>query len=178
MPTADDGGQEAGRPMPLNAGRSRNMQANRRVDSRPERLLRSALHARGYRFRKDLRLDLPNARVRPDIVFTRRKVAVFVDGCFWHVCPQHGRQPDRNQWYWSPKLQRNVERDRRADSALKASGWTVVRVWEHETLEAALQTVLQAVDMSGTVRTATDTSSGPLIGEQGRPRAATPRAIT
>jgi DNA mismatch endonuclease (patch repair protein) len=121
-------------------------------------MLRSALHARGYRFRKDLRLDLPDARVRPDIVFTRRKVAVFVDGCFWHVCPVHGRQPTRNEWYWTPKLRRNVERDRRADAALAAAGWHVVRVWEHESLDVALQAVSQVVDMHGTVENACDSS--------------------
>ena len=90
-------------PAPLNAGRSRNMQANRRSNTKPEIALRSALHGLGYRFRKDHRLDLESGiRVRPDIVFTKRKVAVFVDGCFWHVCPEHGRQPTTNEWYWTP----------------------------------------------------------------------------
>jgi DNA mismatch endonuclease (patch repair protein) len=125
-------------PKPLNDGRSRNMRANRRADTKPETVLRSALHRLGYRFRKDLRLDLTDARVRPDIVFTARKVAVFVDGCFWHCCPEHGRQPTTNEWYWSPKLRRNVERDRRADAALRAEGWTVIRIWEHERLDDAV----------------------------------------
>ncbi|SDM42093.1 T/G mismatch-specific endonuclease [Geodermatophilus siccatus] len=144
--------------MPLNPGRSRNMQANRRVDSKPEVRLRSALHARGYRFRKDHRLDLDGVRVRPDIVFTKRRVAVFVDGCFWHVCPVHGREPTRNEWYWTPKLRRNIERDRRADTALTSAGWTVVRVWEHETPEEALAAVLRAVGHGTKVWGATDTS--------------------
>ena len=128
-------------PAPLDAGRSRNMQANRRRDTKPEVALRSALHARGHRFRKDLRLDLGATKVRPDIVFTRRRVAVFVDGCFWHVCPWHGRQPTTNEWYWSPKLQRNVDRDRRANEALTAAGWTVVRVWEHEAVRDAVAAI-------------------------------------
>jgi DNA mismatch endonuclease (patch repair protein) len=105
--------------------------------------LRSALHARGYRFRKDFVVRLAEARVRPDIVFTRRKVAVFVDGCFWHVCPVHGRQPTTNEWYWAPKLRRNMERDRKADESLAEAGWTVVRIWEHEPLESAVDLVTQ-----------------------------------
>ena len=103
--------------------RSANMRANRRSDTKPELALRRALHAPGYRYRKDYRLDLAGARVRPDIAFTARRVAVFVDGCFWHCCPQHGTQPANNTWYWEPKLARNVERDRAADAALAAAGW-------------------------------------------------------
>lgn len=130
-------------PPPLNEGRSRNMRANRRSNTKPEVALRSALHALGYRYRKDYRLDLPGGfRVRPDIVFTARKVAIFVDGCFWHVCPEHGRQPTTNEWYWAPKLRRNVERDRLANRALEAAGWKVVRLWEHIPLSEAVQTVV------------------------------------
>ena len=98
------------------------MRGNRRTDTKPELALRAALHALGYRYRKDFRLDLPARRVRPDIAFTRRKVAVFVDGCFWHACPDHGSQPKNNEWYWSPKLTRNVERDRAVDEALAQAG--------------------------------------------------------
>ncbi|NKR43370.1 DNA mismatch endonuclease Vsr [Rhodococcus hoagii] len=121
--------------------RSRNMRANRRVDTKPEVALRSELHRLGYRFRKDVRIDLDDIRVRPDIVFTRRMVAVFVDGCFWHVCPIHGRYPTANEWYWTPKLHRNIERDRVADQALTNAGWTVVRVWEHEPLTESVRRV-------------------------------------
>ncbi|WP_197700699.1 very short patch repair endonuclease [Rhodococcus rhodochrous] len=131
--------------MPLNEGRARNMRANRRVDSKPEIRLRKALHSQGLRFRKDYRMDINGLRVRPDIVFTRRKVAVFVDGCFWHVCPIHGRQPTRNEWYWTPKLRRNMERDRAADEALTDAGWTVVRIWEHEDQGAAVDAVIRAL---------------------------------
>lgn len=123
------------------------MRANRRTDTKPELALRRALHGRGYRYRKDYRLDLANgARVRPDIAFTARRVAVFVDGCFWHVCPEHGTSPAANTWYWEPKLRRNVQRDRAADEALTAAGWEVVRVWEHESLEAAVTAVIDALD--------------------------------
>ncbi len=77
------------------------MRAIKRAGTKPEIALRSALHRLGYRYRKDHRLDLAEGlRVRPDIVFTARKVAVFVDGCFWHACPEHGRQPAVNEWYW------------------------------------------------------------------------------
>jgi DNA mismatch endonuclease (patch repair protein) len=117
------------------------MQANRRVDTRPERLVRSALHARGLRFRKDLRIDLPLARVRPDVVFTRARVCIFVDGCFWHRCPTHGSEPRAHSDYWAAKLRRNVERDRTADAALKAAGWKVMRAWEHEDPEAVADRV-------------------------------------
>jgi len=132
-------------PLPLSPGRSANMKANRRRDTKPELALRSALHAMGYRYRKDLRLDLPRRRVRPDIAFTSRKVAVFVDGCFWHACPDHGSKPKNNEWYWSPKLAKNVERDRAADAALAEAGWTVVRLWEHVPVADAVAAVIAAV---------------------------------
>lgn len=133
-------------PAPLNDGRSRNMQANKRTGTKPEIELRRALHQLGYRYRKDFRLDLPTGtRVRPDIVFTARKVAVFVDGCFWHVCPDHGRQPTTNEWYWAPKLRRTMERDRTANAALTEAGWRVVRLWEHEPLHIAVGAVVRAV---------------------------------
>lgn len=130
---------------PTSAGRSRNMQAIRRTDTKPEVQLRSALHREGHRFRKDMVIQTSSRRVRPDIVFTARKIAVFVDGCFWHCCPVHGRQPSVNSGYWSPKLARNVERDRLAEAALGQDGWVVVRVWEHETLETAVDLVKQAL---------------------------------
>jgi DNA mismatch endonuclease (patch repair protein) len=122
------------------------MRAIRRTNTKPEMALRSALHRQGYRFRKDHRLDLDSgARVRPDIAFTARRVAVFVDGCFWHACPQHGRNPSVNEWYWAPKLRRTVERDRAADAALTAAGWQVVRLWEHVPLDDALAAVIAAL---------------------------------
>ncbi|MFD9941446.1 very short patch repair endonuclease [Nonomuraea sp. NPDC059023] len=132
-------------PAPLNEGRSRNMQANRRSGTKPEVALRSALHRMGFRYRKDFRLDLGELKVRPDIVFTAKRIAVFVDGCFWHVCPEHGRLPTTNEWYWTPKLRRNMERDERVNSALETAGWRVVRLWEHEDLTAAIAAVVTAV---------------------------------
>ena len=139
------------------------MKANRRTDTKPELALRHALHRLGYRYRKDYRLDLDTGRrVRPDIVFTARKVAVFVDGCFWHACPEHGSKPRANEWYWGPKLIKNVERDRTNDAALILAGWTVVRLWEHVPVDEAVTTVVTAltavgpftVDPAKTTRTA------------------------
>ena len=135
------------------------MRAIRRTGTKPELALRSALHRKGYRFRKDYRLDLAEGkRVRPDIAFTARRVAVFVDGCFWHACPDHGSKPANNVWYWEPKLRRNVERDRAADAALLAAGWGVVRIWEHETIDAAVLAVLAALEKS---RPAVNAVAGP-----------------
>ncbi|MGB3676260.1 MAG: very short patch repair endonuclease, partial [Candidatus Nanopelagicales bacterium] len=93
-------------------GRSRNMAAIRRRDTKPEVTLRSALHRRGYRFRKDYVIRVDGKAIRPDIAFTKRRVAVFVDGCFWYSCPEHGRRPAVNGEYWSPKLEGNAKRDR------------------------------------------------------------------
>ncbi|MDE9364523.1 very short patch repair endonuclease [Luteipulveratus sp. YIM 133132] len=121
------------------------MLGNRRSGTKPEAALRSALHRAGLRFRKDYRLALGALKVRPDVVFTRTKVAVFVDGCFWHSCPVHGTKPIRNADYWIPKLSRNVERDREHDAALVDHGWRVIHIWEHEPLEVAVRRVIDAV---------------------------------
>ena len=93
----------------------------------PEVKLRSAMHALGMRFRIDSKLP-----GHPDIVLTRARVAVFVDGCFWHACPDHGTTPKNNREWWTKKLERNVQRDREKDAALRDLGWDVVHVWEHE----------------------------------------------
>lgn len=106
-------------------------------DTGPELALRSELHRRGLRFRVDRR-PVAEIRTRADLVFPRARVAVYVDGCFWHGCPDHGTTPKANSGFWGPKLARNKERDRQIDEGLAAAGWTVVRVWEHEDpLEAA-----------------------------------------
>ena len=124
-------------PSPTSAAATTVGRGNRRRDTKPEVALRSALHKRGLRFRKDHLVRLDGGRVRVDICFTRARIAVFVDGCFWHVCPVHHVPPRRNVDYWAPKLRANVERDRRNDAALRSGGWDVVRVWEHEETEAA-----------------------------------------
>lgn len=121
---------------------------NRRANTKPEVRLRSILHRRGLRFRKDHLVRLDGLTVRPDVVFTRARVAVFVDGCFWHGCPEHQRVPKSNRDYWVPKLRSNVERDRRVSAALSESGWRVERFWEHEDLEHAARRVEQVVELS------------------------------
>jgi len=117
------------------------MRGNRKTDSRPEIHLRSALHRNGYRFRKNVYVRVGDVRTYPDILFTRHRVAVFVDGCFWHGCPVHGVQPQSNTQYWSHKLQRNMARDRVVTQALKHAGWEVLRLWEHVPLLDAVRQV-------------------------------------
>ena len=99
-----------------------------RKDTGPEVLVRRALHRLGLRYRVNYR-GLPGT---PDVVFTRARIALFVDGCFWHRCPDHGVIPKANRQWWSDKLQTTVERDGRKDSELEAAGWLPVHVWEHE----------------------------------------------
>lgn len=124
------------------------MRSNRRGRTAPEVALRRALHARGLRFR--VGYPVPGMSRRSiDIAFTRLKVAVFVDGCFWHRCPEHATDPKANSDYWAPKLQRNVERDRETVSALVEAGWLVIRVWEHEPLAAQVTKVVQALCDAG-----------------------------
>ncbi len=119
-------------PEPSSESATRIGKANPRTGTKPEQQLRSALHRRGLRFRKDFPIRIGSPRpVRADIVFSRAKVAVFVDGCFWHGCPDHQRIPRANPEYWIPKLARNVQRDREVDAWLAANGWRVVRAWEH-----------------------------------------------
>ena len=119
-------------PHPSSAAATAVMRANRRRDTRPEVRLRSALHVRRLRFRTDFLIEVGGVRVRPDVVFTRSRVAVFVDGCFWHSCPDHGNTPRQNADYWSTKLARNLARDQRVNTALNEAGWTIFRIWEHE----------------------------------------------
>jgi DNA mismatch endonuclease (patch repair protein) len=121
------------------------MKGNAVLGTKPELALRSALHRAGRRFRKNVRIHAPGCSVRPDIVFTRARVAVFVDGCFWHSCPEHGTTPSANASYWAAKLAGNRQRDARVDAALHAGGWEVVRLWEHVPTHEALETVLVAL---------------------------------
>lgn len=139
-------GQRAPYPAPRDTAATKVGKGNRRTGTRPETLLRSALHRRGLRFRKDLPIRVGDDRlIRPDIVFTRARVAVFVDSCFWHGCPDHQRIPKSNPDYWVPKLKRNVERDREVDDALTAATWVVVRIWEHENAEAVAERIERLV---------------------------------
>lgn len=116
-----------------------------RRDTAPELALRRALYRQGLRYNVHRR-PLPFLRRQADVVFPRAKVAVFVDGCFWHGCPEHGRRQHRtNSWYWPDKIEQNVIRDRDTDARLEEAGWTVVRVWEHEQMTDAADRVAAAV---------------------------------
>ncbi|MGW9159164.1 very short patch repair endonuclease [Microbacterium sp. NPDC055665] len=121
----------------------RTMQANRRRDTQPELAVRRLLHSQGHRYR----VDFPplGGRRRADVVFTRLRIAVFVDGCFWHSCPMHSVPPKRNRDYWEPKLRRNVERDRETDVLLRAAGWQVLRFWEHEPATSVAVAIAAAI---------------------------------
>ncbi|MEI7033510.1 very short patch repair endonuclease [Streptomyces pratensis] len=113
------------------------MRANRSRDTGPELALRRAVHARGLRYRVAAR-PIKELRRTADLVFTRVRVAVFLDGCFWHGCPEHHTVAVRNRDYWASKVERNRARDADTDRKLAAAGWTVVRIWEHEdSLDAA-----------------------------------------
>lgn len=116
------------------------MQRQGRRDTKPELALRRELHRRGYRYYVD-RPPLPGLRRRADLVFPRLKVAVYVDGCFWHSCPDHATTPKNNHDWWIAKLAGNVTRDRDTDARLAEAGWRVIRFWEHaDPIEAANQT--------------------------------------
>ena len=116
------------------------MRANRSRDTGPERAIRSALHARGLRYQLHRRA-VRDVRSEADLLFPKERVAVYVDGCFWHSCPKHRVLPKANATWWKSKLQANVDRDRRVDAALAGHGWTVVRVWEHEPPEHAADSI-------------------------------------
>lgn len=116
-----------------------------RRDTQPELALRSALHRAGLRYRVDYRVGRGRSAPRPDIAFPRLRIAVFVDGCFWHQCPEHGVMPKSNRAFWEPKLRANVERDARQTKRLRDEGWVVIRIWEHEPVEEAVTRVQDAV---------------------------------
>ncbi len=132
-------------PKPLSATVTRVMKANPRTDTRLEVGIRSALYARGLRFRKDRRIALPHSSTRADIVFVGLRIAIFIDGCFWHACPRHGSQPRHNAWYWGPKLLANRARDRASTRALRTDGCTVRRFWEHEPAAGVVDKIASAV---------------------------------
>jgi DNA mismatch endonuclease (patch repair protein) len=120
------------------------MRHQKRRDTGPELALRRELHRRGRRFFVD-RSALPTLRRRADVLFPRLRVAVYVDGCFWHACPFHATQPKSNAAWWKEKLAANVARDRDTDVRLIEAGWIVVRVWEHEDPLAAADRVEAAL---------------------------------
>lgn len=136
----------AQRPEPSSDHVRRRFKRQKRSDTKPELMLRRELHRRGLRYRVD-RAVPGDRRRRVDIVFGPARVAVFVDGCFWHSCPEHGNTPKANREWWAEKLQRNVRRDQDTNRHLADAGWLVVRVWEH-------QVVKDVIDVADTIERA------------------------
>jgi DNA mismatch endonuclease, patch repair protein len=131
-------------PVPSSIGVSGRMSRQRRRDTGPEVAIRKLLHAWGLRFRVTLPIaGMPRRSM--DIAFTKARVAVFVDGCFWHVCPEHGTSPGANSEWWAQKLAKNQARDVTTNNHLRDSGWEVVRIWEHEDAQVAATRILEAV---------------------------------
>lgn len=118
------------------------MQAQRQRDTAPELALRRELHRRGLRYRVDHPVL---SRRRADVAFTKARVAVFVDGCFWHGCPEHGTWPRTNAEWWKSKIEANRARDADTNERLRAKGWMVVRVWEHEPARSGADRIALAV---------------------------------
>lgn len=131
------GGSRSYRPPPKNELVAAQMSRMPRESTTPEILFRRALHAAGFRFRIHRR-DLPG---RPDVVLPRAKLAIFIDGCYWHACEIHGTLPKNNREWWRAKFEENRKRDRRKDEALRALGWTPVHFWEHEAVEHMVEVV-------------------------------------
>ncbi|MCG3042010.1 very short patch repair endonuclease [Streptomyces sp. S1A] len=120
------------------------MRANRGRDTKPELALRSLLHRAGLRYRVDTQ-PLEGVRRRADIVFPKERIAVFVDGCFWHGCPEHMRASKKNAESWKTKIEGNRARDAETNELLRAAGWTVIRIWEHENPAEAAGLITHAV---------------------------------
>lgn len=131
---------------PTSAHATATMKANRGRDTAPEIALRSTLHRVGLRFRKNVRLDLPTGRARPDIVFSKLKLAVFVDGCFWHGCVVHRTLPRGNAEFWRAKIGATRRRDEDQRHLLMNAGWTVLRIWEHDVPHPAAALVIAEVE--------------------------------
>ncbi|WP_308646158.1 very short patch repair endonuclease [Nocardia cyriacigeorgica] len=127
------------------------MRANRNKDTGPELALRRRLYALGLRYRVAVR-PVPRLRRTADIAFKADRVAVFVDGCFWHGCPEHHRPATKNSGFWFEKIDANRTRDRDTDRQLRDAGWTVIRVWEHEDPEAAAMRIVQTIQQLRTAR--------------------------
>ncbi|MFE0421033.1 very short patch repair endonuclease [Streptomyces sp. NPDC058953] len=130
--------------VPSSAAKSAQMSRQKSEDTSCEKAVRSLLHAQGLRYR--LHTAVPDMRRRKiDITFGQTKVAVFLDGCFWHSCPVHGTLPKSNAAWWREKLDRNTERDRETTAHLESRGWTVLRFWEHEAPEDVAGRVAETV---------------------------------
>lgn len=141
------------RPEASSLGVAQRMAAQARRDTGPELALRRRLFAAGFRYRVDYR-PVGLGRCSVDIAFPSRRVAVFVDGCFWHACPRHGSVPAANGAWWREKLQANRRRDRKVSRQLRQQGWTVLRFWEHDDPEVATAKIARALAESVAAGTA------------------------
>lgn len=130
-------------PLPSSSQTRRRMQATPRRDTPCELAIRTAAHRLGLRFRVDW--PLPGSRTRADLAFPRARVAVFVDGCFWHGCPIHGTWPKANAEWWRDKIETNVRRDLNTTQRLEQRGWRVLRFWEHEDADNAAHAIAAEV---------------------------------
>ena len=126
------------------------MLANKTRDTSPELIIRRALHARGYRYRVAVP-PIPGLRRTADILFTRPKVAIFIDGCFWHACPVHYQEPKSHVEYWRPKIEQNQIRDLDTSERLRAAGWIVLRFWAHQPPGEIVETILQVLPTHGQI---------------------------
>jgi DNA mismatch endonuclease, patch repair protein len=134
------------RPPPAqSASVARVMRANKKTNTKPELRLRRALHAGGFRFLVNRQLQCGSVRVSVDLLFRRSRVAVFVDGCFWHGCPDHGSSPVTNGAYWAAKIDANRRRDQRVNVDLVAAGWTPILIWDHEPIAEAVDRVRDVI---------------------------------
>ena len=124
------------------------MKGNRSRDTLPELRLRSLLHGSGLRYRVDYPIVVSGQRVRPDMAFTRSRVAVFVDGCFWHGCDVHPKHSKTNVPYWEAKISLNRARDAAQTAALGDAGWVVIRGWEHEQPTVLAERVRTALSLA------------------------------
>jgi DNA mismatch endonuclease (patch repair protein) len=136
--------QKKRNPLPSSKAALHRMQAAKRKDTAPEKAVRSALFRKGLRYRIDSR-PLPEMNRRADILFRKEKIAIFVDGCFWHGCPIHGTFAKANAEFWRNKIEQNKVRDIDTNKRLIKSGWTVIRIWEHEDPTIAAQMVYELV---------------------------------
>ena len=129
------------------------MQQQKRKDTKPELLLRRALHRRGLRYRLHC-CPIAGLRRTPDIIFPSHRVAIEVRGCFWHCCPRHGCIPRANNDWWKRKFARTIERDRDLGRVLRANGWRLVVVWEHEKIESAVNKIVKVLENLPTTKRA------------------------
>ncbi len=120
------------------------MLGNRRSDTAPELSVRRLVHRSGLRYRVDYQ-PTPDLRRKADLVFTKARVAVFIDGCYWHGCPEHFSMPKTNRSYWMTKIEGNRRRDADTDQRLRSADWTVLRFWEHDDPAAVAARIIEVV---------------------------------